>query len=405
MDPNIDSVFGPTYGSNAAGTQSKALGGFGVKTGSPSSITGKVSPSYGNSTGVSKLGPKSYADLQLAGSEAQTGTYASPEASGTYGGQFTPTPEVDVATINPRIDNTEVVGGFSPVPDRVTGYEVPTTQFGPPSNIVADAGTGYGQTYAGGDGPNMLQRARAQLADSQVGRAVSDAGQYVADIPMGDYNIGEIGGAIVDDYSTGMGLGKLAAIDAMTPDYREQYAKEDERKRQLEELEKLGYSVDLSDADTGFNQTMIIRDSSGTVMPSNLSIQDILDRAYGRTPRTLLADKISYAPATAKHGGLINLAHGGEFSGMVEGDGHGMEDNVYMPIKEGNEQVGTLAVSPSEYVVDAYTMSALGNGNANEGAKVMDGVVESVRKKAYGTMRQPNEINGLQALKPMMMGV
>jgi len=90
---------------------------------------------------------------------------------------------------------------------------------------------------------------------------------------------------------------------------------------------------------------------------------------------------------------------------MVEGDGHGMEDNVYMPIKEGNEQVGTLAVSPSEYVVDAYTMSALGNGNANEGAKVMDGVVESVRKKAYGTMRQPNEINGLQALKPMMMGV
>ena len=51
------------------------------------------------------------------------------------------------------------------------------------------------------------------------------------------------------------------------------------------------------------------------------------------------------------------------------------------------EQVGTLAVSPSEYVVDAYTMSALGNGNADEGAKVMDGVVESVRKKAYGTIR------------------
>ena len=82
-----------------------------------------------------------------------------------------------------------------------------------------------------------------------------------------------------------------------------------------------------------------------------------------------------------------------------------MEDNVYMPIKEGGEQVGTLAVSPSEYVVDAYTMSALGNGNADEGAKVMDGVVESVRKKAYGTIRQPKEIDGLMALKPMMAGV
>ena len=406
MDPNIDSVFGPTYGSNAAGTQSKALGGFGVKTGSPTSFKGS-SPSYSSGQPTIATAPR-VENLQLAGSEAQTGStlYDQTPSYGQGGAtRFTPSQAVDTATINPRIDNTEVVGGFSPVPDRVTGYKVPTTQFGPPSNTIADAGAGYGQTYAGGEGPNMLQRARAQLADSQVGRAVSDAGQYVADIPMGDYTLGDIGGAMYDDYGTGMGLAKLAAIDSMIPDYREQYAKEDERKRQLEELEKLGYSVDLSDADTGFNQTMIIRDSSGTVMPSNLSIQDILDRAYGRTPRTLLADKISYAPATAKHGGLINLAHGGEFSGMVEGDGHGMEDNVYMPIKEQGEQVGTLAVSPSEYVVDAYTMSALGNGNANEGAKVMDGVVESVRKKAYGTMRQPNEINGLQALKPMMMGV
>ena len=108
-----------------------------------------------------------------------------------------------------------------------------------------------------------------------------------------------------------------------------------------------------------------------------------------------------YGPSKAE-GGLISLKHGGEFSGKVPGEGHGMEDNVYMPIKEGNQQVGTLAVSPTEYVVDSYTMSALGNGNADEGAKIMDGVVESVRKKAYGTVKQPNEIDGLQALKPIM---
>ena len=40
-------------------------------------------------------------------------------------------------------------------------------------------------------------------------------------------------------------------------------------------------------------------------------------------------------------GGLMKLAAGGEFSGRVPGDGHGMEDNVYMPIKEGPEQVAT----------------------------------------------------------------
>ena len=104
-------------------------------------------------------------------------------------------------------------------------------------------------------------------------------------------------------------------------------------------------------------------------------------------------------------GGLINLAAGGEFSGMVPGQGGGMDDNVFMPIKEGNKQVGTLAVSPTEYVVDSYTMAALGDGNPSEGAKVMDGVVKRVRQKAYGTMKQPNEIDGLQALRPMMEGV
>ena len=103
----------------------------------------------------------------------------------------------------------------------------------------------------------------------------------------------------------------------------------------------------------------------------------------------------------AANGGLIEMATGGDFRGRVPGDGHGMEDNVFMPIQEGSKQVGTLAVSPKEYVVDAHTMSALGNGNADKGADVMDRVVENVREKAYGTRKQPREINGLAALRPM----
>ena len=101
-------------------------------------------------------------------------------------------------------------------------------------------------------------------------------------------------------------------------------------------------------------------------------------------------------------GGDLKIAEGGEFSGRVPGDGHGMEDNVRMPIKEGKEQVATLAVSPSEYVVDSYTMAALGNGNTDEGADVMDETVKQIRKKAYGSEKQPNEINGLAALKPLI---
>ena len=104
----------------------------------------------------------------------------------------------------------------------------------------------------------------------------------------------------------------------------------------------------------------------------------------------------------AAGGGLMGLAVEDEFSGMVEGEGHGMEDNVRMPIKEEGEEVGVLAVSPKEYVVDSHTMSALGNGNPDEGADIMDEFVENIREEAFGTIEQPNEIDGLASLQSML---
>ena len=92
------------------------------------------------------------------------------------------------------------------------------------------------------------------------------------------------------------------------------------------------------------------------------------------------------------------------FKGQVPGEGHGMEDNVYMPIVDRGDQVATLAVSPDEYVVDAHTMSALGNGSADAGADVMDQIVKEVRQEAYGTTEQPDQINGLQSLRNKMIG-
>jgi len=371
MDPNIKSVWGPTYGGSGPQIVADPTAG---KIGTLKTSFGEVGtppPSFET--------PSSLDFGQYGKVDSLIDTY-SPQY---YGG--------DMAGVNPT--SYDMLYGTSPTTQITPGpIETMSARLGPPANVDSYL------TPLEYSPPSIQDQAIDALTDNKLVRTASN-------IPMGDYTLGDIGGAIVDDYSTGVGLGKLVATDAMIPDYQEQYAMEDERQRQLEELEKLGYSVDLSDADTGFGQTMVIRDASGTVMPSTLSIQDILDIAYGRRPRTRLVDRIDYAPATAKHGGLVNLAHGGGFSGKVEGDGHGMEDNVYMPIKEDGKQIGTLAVSPSEYVVDAYTMSALGNGNADEGAKVMDGVVESVRKKAYGTIRQPKEIDGLMALKPMMAGV
>jgi hypothetical protein len=183
-------------------------------------------------------------------------------------------------------------------------------------------------------------------------------------------------------------------VDASNAQQAAEQAAEDQQ------LQSAGYSVSYP---SGFGTQRVIRDSSGVV--TNLSTADILSRALGGG-RMQFAPQTTFAPtAVAAQGGLLELAQGGEFSGMVPGQGGGMDDNVYMPIKEGPEQVGTLAVSPSEYVVDSYTMAALGDGNPSEGAKVMDRTIKQIRQKAYGTMKQPNEIDGLQALKPMMRRV
>ncbi|MDC0012718.1 hypothetical protein OAE29_05600 [Octadecabacter sp.] len=221
-------------------------------------------------------------------------------------------------------------------------------------------------------------------------------------------NLSNMGKEIYSDYANPKGIAKLVAMDLSTPDWEAQYAAEAAAKNR--QLTDAGYTVE-----TGFDGQTVIRDSTGVVMPRNLTVQDILDRALGKQKRTNLVARTDYRESTPEEraameksrlaqGGLISLKHGGEFSGMVPGDGHGMEDNVYMPIVEKGHgsQVGTLAVSPSEYVVDSYTMAALGNGNADAGAKVMDNVVKRVRKKAYGDTKQPNEISGLQALEPMI---
>ena len=155
--------------------------------------------------------------------------------------------------------------------------------------------------------------------------------------------------------------------------------------------------------DTTYNQ--YIGTKTGGINPATLTQEDILRRATMGGIRPAYYGNIRYGLQAKEGGGLMNLARGGEFSGIVPGEGGGMEDNVYMPIKEGNKQVGTLAVSPTEYVVDSHTMAALGNGNPQEGAKVMDGVVETVRKKAYGTIKQPKEIDGIKALGSIVKGV
>jgi len=294
----------------------------------------------------------------------------------------------------------------SNVPSQYSGSMGNANQIGlANANVASPVNVVPVNQFAGGDG---LMAQNQIISGTDVAQNLggtqniipsnSGSTSIFAEGGLSKENLGKMGGEIYDKYSTTGGIAKLVAMDLTTPDWEAQYAAEAAAKNK--ELEAAGYTVD-----TGFDGQVVIRDSSGVTMPKNLTVQDILNRALGKSARTNLVARTDYAPtANAAQGGLIGLKHGGEFSGMVPGDGHGMEDNVYMPIIEKGQgsQVGTLAVSPSEYVVDSYTMAALGNGNADAGAKVMDNVVKGVRKKAYGNTKQPNEISGLSALEPMI---
>ena len=141
--------------------------------------------------------------------------------------------------------------------------------------------------------------------------------------------------------------------------------------------------------------------------------QERIERAFierdGRPVDPLQFYRYNVNPAQfrivgANQGGEIENAAstngGGRFAGMVNdsGRGDGMSDNVAFKVKGGGN-IDTALLSPDEYVVDAYTVSALGNGSSDAGARILDEFREEVRKKAFGKKKQPNQINGKKIAK------
>ena len=114
----------------------------------------------------------------------------------------------------------------------------------------------------------------------------------------------------------------------------------------------------------------------------------------------------SGASMNYNEGGPISLNVGGQpsgmFSGMVDGRlGDGMSDNVAFEVV-GDPQIERAQLSPDEYVMDAYTVSALGNGSSDAGAKRLDDFRTALREKAMGRKSQPKQINGAKELSRMV---
>lgn len=95
----------------------------------------------------------------------------------------------------------------------------------------------------------------------------------------------------------------------------------------------------------------------------------------------------------------------GSKTGMVQEEiGDGMSDNVSYDVANGGD-ITEARISQDEYIVDANQVKRLGDGNVEEGTERLDSLREEIRKQAYGTKEQPNQISSVKTLREFMKEV
>jgi hypothetical protein len=133
--------------------------------------------------------------------------------------------------------------------------------------------------------------------------------------------------------------------------------------------------------------------------PNQPQAVDEFIRRGGAVPQFF--DYRTVQPYIAAEGGQLSDAPRGEmFSGMVDGKGDGMSDEVAFEVV-GDPEVDTAMLSPDEYVMDAHTVAALGNGSSDAGAAKLDEFRKALREKVYGKQEQPNQINATKELSKL----
>ena len=116
------------------------------------------------------------------------------------------------------------------------------------------------------------------------------------------------------------------------------------------------------------------------------------NRRPGSSGQRYFSD-VQYEPVvTAAQGGLMSLPESRGY--YLGGPTDGMADEVPATI-DGRQEA---RLSDGEFVVDAGTVSALGNGNSQAGAEALYGMMERVRQAAHGKKTQQNQINPRKVL-------
>lgn len=90
------------------------------------------------------------------------------------------------------------------------------------------------------------------------------------------------------------------------------------------------------------------------------------------------------SPKAYAAGGIANMD-----ARYLKGPGDGMSDSI--PAKIDGEQDAALATG--EFVIPADVVSFLGNGDSDAGAKMLQAMVDRIRKEKTGSASQPPAID------------
>lgn len=177
-----------------------------------------------------------------------------------------------------------------------------------------------------------------------------------------------------------MGLMKPSFVaSASSPSAAKDYAKllqQAAQKKAYEQLQaKQAYANSgIGKALSGLSMAALLAKTlTGKNQAPKVAARDNQGQAFAPTYQGASAPKTKYASGGEVHGGLLSLAakmarEMASQKGLIGGEAGGQDDVV------------DIKAAPGEYVMDAEVVSALGDGNNEEGARKLDQMRVNVRK-------------------------
>ena len=302
---------------------------------------------------------------------------------------------------------------------------------GLPAAVAAGAGAATGTALTGGNREEILMSGLASGLTAGLTGGTAKAGEKAVleatkegTLKAGAEGIGQTLGSKIGGTALGSGTGEVAkALGTQTfADTASAIGAEQIAQKAIgDQLIKRGAATGLAAAATSPAMFDVPAGPKGVAPPTTVpatqmtqtaSKEDIdrYIRQGGATPQFF-----SYSPVQipAQFGGMAAeggsmgdvpatyMAQGGDtgmFSGMVEApEGDGMSDNVSFEVV-GDPQIKQAMLSPDEYVMDAFTVAALGNGSSDAGAEKLDDFRLALREKVYGKEAQPKQVDGAKEL-------